>query len=717
MRIIIIGGGIGGIAAAVALRKEGFDPLILEQAPSLAPVGAGVNLSANALKALVYLGADKHVRETSVASEGSETIDLETGERIFRIKMGAEGAARFGEWFYQCYRPDVMDALLGALPNSHIRLGSRVIAIEQHAGGVRAQLAGGETIEGDLLVGADGLNSAVRTTLFGERPARFTGHVAWRALIPAASAPQISMRPISQMFLGVKRHVIFFPVHGGQLYNFVGFVPAEEVHRESWTISRDVAELRASFSGVCEEMQNILDAIQQSFITGIYFRDPLSQWSSNRIVLLGDAAHPVPPSAAQGACMALEDAVTLAICLRRFGSARYAEAFQEYQRRRFPWCTRVLVQSRVNLRTFNESDPVQTKARNGYFRGLARLDPIADTWFGWLYRYDPVAAAHRPLAQLEAEAALINPMRRPESQRAFEAWRNALTPEDNAGGWLGQRAGYERFAQREFAVLEGVVVEAVHCNAVNALRVSPNGAFVGPVVLHLHGGGFVLGSAQSAIEIASRLAQAVGGWALIPDYRLAPEHPFPAAIADATAVYRWLVEQDGAADGLFVTGEDAGGALALETAIQARRSGLRSPNGLYLVSPFCDLTLSSPSIDQSLGHDSWYRRQVLTTLAACYLQETEPSVPLSSPVHGVLQGLPPLLIHAAAQEALRDDAVQLDRASRAAGVDVTFELFDDTVHSFVLFSFLPETRRAIDVWATFANRHAQRRSALNRTKS
>jgi salicylate hydroxylase len=245
---------------------------------------------------------------------------------------------------------------------------------------VRVELARGEELRGDLLVGADGLRSRIRTLLMGEREARATGVVVWRGLIPRAAVPERYDAKIMS-WLGPHRHALLYPLrHAGRpdsVYSLSAFVPATEVHRESWTASGEVADLHASLSDASPAIHELLGLMDQSLITGIYFRDPLETWGSDRVVLLGDAAHPAPPSAGQGAGMALEDAVMLAACLRRAGPGNERGALREYAFRRQPRTTRMLLSSRVNLRNSQTSDPVQVRARDGYYRGLRRLSPAA----------------------------------------------------------------------------------------------------------------------------------------------------------------------------------------------------------------------------------------------------------------------------------------------------------------------------------------------------
>jgi salicylate hydroxylase len=419
--------------------------------------------------------------------------------------------------------------------------------------------------------------------------------------------------------------------------------------------------------------------MDRSLITGIYFRDPLETWGSDRVVLLGDAAHPAPPSAGQGAGMALEDAVMLAACLRRAGTGNERAALREYAFRRQPRTTRMLLSSRVNLRNSQTSDPVQVRARDGYYRGLRRLSPAGPPMQEWLLGHDPVAAAEQSPAEFERNLVVPgNPMRRSESRRAYDLWLGALTGEHRAAGWLGERRGYAEFLRRALPRAAGDgPAAALSCDGTPALRVGRPRPDDAPAVLHLHGGGYVLGSAELAAPLAGRLAAAVGGWSLVPDYRLAPEHPFPATLDDALAAYRWLAREYPRAP-ILVSGECAGGGLALALAVALR--------------------------DAAADSDPWLNRITLLQLAACYIHDTDPGDALVSPSRADLSGLPPLLIQAAEAEALFPGARRLADRARAAGVPVTFSPVADSVHSFILFDFLPEAGRAVAEFAAWTGK-------------
>ncbi len=622
MQAIIVGGGIGGLATAIALRKVGIEILVLEQARAFTAIGAGLGLQPNATKALTYIGADAYWRETASVILRGRQHGLEDGEVISSSSLQPQ-YDKYGEYYRCGHRADLLESLMRCLPPECVRARSRVVKLEETDHDAAVELDTGEVIRADLVIGADGLNSRVRTLLFGEQESRFTGTVVWRGLMPRARVREEYSEHILS-WLGPRRHVLVYPLrhaaHPHSVFSLSAFIPMEEVRREDWTASGEIEDLRKALQGACPAIHEQLDVIDNVLITGIYFRDPLEQWGTNRVVLLGDAAHPAPPSAGQGAGMALEDAVMLSVCLERHGPADTSAALQEYIYRRRRRTTRMLESSRVNLRNSQTSDPTQVRARNGYYRGLRRLNPVAAPMAEWLMGHDPVRAAQQTAAEFEAaQMPPANPMRRPEAQRAYTLWEHALSLEDRSRGWPGERDGYEQFLRREFPARASLPNEEIDCNGVRAAR---SGAFNAsrqtPIVLHLHGGGYVMGSAETSLELAGRLASAIGGWTLTPAYRLAPEEPFPAALDDVVACYRWLVANFPDAP-VFVFGECAGGGLALALSVLLGRLGERQPDALHVVSPFVDLTVRAATLNTETKRDPWFNRVTVTQLA-CVLR-------------------------------------------------------------------------------------------------
>lgn len=700
MRVLVIGGGIAGMATTIALEQAGFDPIVLERSPELTELGSGIGLQANGLRILKALGASDFVLGAGVPIEGNRWYRLDGGETIFDESYADRSARNDGVYALNLHRFDLLRSLSGQVAAERIRLGAGLVALEERPYGVVAVLDDGEEVFGDILVGADGLRSTVRKLLFGEEEVRLTGFAAWRGTIPISEMPP-GFENMFVNWLGAGRHAMTFPIRP-DLQAFNGFVPTGEILREEWGPSGDTAELRRSFDGASPEVLDLIDRLSSALITPINFRDPLPVWGTDRVVLLGDAAHPAPPSAAQGAAQALEDSVTLAACLGRAeGAAGVPAALAEYAARRRPRTAAMLTAARINFGMFNEPDPIQMGARDGRLQGMLRMDPTGETMFGWLFDHDAIAAAEAPL---QTAAIQPEPMSRPESERAAELWRGALTPEDRSRLWVGEREAYERFLLRASPVPSGTTTEELVCDDVPALLVTPTAATEdGPIVFHLHGGTYTMGSAAAAVGLGSRLAAAVGGRALIPDYRLGPEYAYPAALDDAVAAYGWLAREHGT-ERILLSGECAGGGLAIALAVRLRDAGIASPAAIHVVSPFCDLTVSGASANNLGIKDPWLNRDRLRFAAASYIHEADPATALISPVDADLRGLPPLLIQAAADEALRDDAERLADAATAAGVEVSSELVADSVHSFVLFDFLPETTAAIEQFAEHSNR-------------
>jgi salicylate hydroxylase len=692
MRVLIVGGGIGGVAAALALARAGIDVEVLEREPVLGEIGAGVQISANGTKALRHLGLEPALPRVGIAPSLVSFADMTSGRELFRSPLGPEAAEHYGAGFFQMHRADLLRLLADALPAGVVRLGARVTGVRLGEREVTALLDDGSEVHGDALVGADGLRSHVREVLLAPEQPEFIGTLGWRALIERSVAEPLGLERWCYAWLGPQRSMVVYWVRGGELVNLVGFVPAQEVRRESWVTSGDVEGMRRSFAGCCPQVSDIVAAVSEAFITGVFHRAPLERWTVGRATLLGDAAHPPLPFLAQGACQALEDAVVLGECLRGCTPAEAPGALARYERLRRPRTTKVQAVAAAAERFWHQTDPMQIRARDGRFRGIARVDPFTETVWGWLYHHDPAAAVAdseqpRGLATATDERVL----RRPQARRAFALWRDALTPADHAGGWNGLRAGYERFLREGFPAPDGIVSRALEGSPVPGRSIAPaGGAQTARVALHLHGGGYMLGSAGASQELAARIAAALRGSCVVCDYRLAPEHPFPAASDDALAAYRWLLEDGHDPADIVLTGESAGGALAVITAMRAREQGLPAPAAVHAVSPFADLALTSPSIDAHEGRDPAVGRDLLTDLSGSYLQGHDPRDPLASPVYGDLAGLPPLVVHAAAEEALTDDAVRLAARAEECGVPVELRLVPDTVHAFVLFAFLEE---------------------------
>jgi salicylate hydroxylase len=492
------------------------------------------------------------------------------------------------------------------------------------------------------------------------------------------------------------------------LYSILASVPAGEVRRESWTESGDIAEMLRSFEDAEPRARAMLEQAETAFITGMYYRDPIDSWSSGRITLLGDAAHPMVPFLAAGAGQSIEDAWTLARVLARRRDD-VPGALLEYERRRLPRTTRIQAGARAVVKLMHETDAGRLRNRNARWKGMARIDPLAETSWGLAWDYNVVKAVEEAPGEVVNVTGLREGKRlqRPESQRAFELWKYAFRPEDVARGHDGLREAYVRFLTTNFPLPAGFEAIEDELGDIGAFRVAAKEARPGNVVLHFHGGGYLIGSAGASLEYASRLATAVDGVCYTIDYRLAPEHPYPAAIDDAVAAYRALLRRGVPASTILLSGESAGGGLAVAAALALRMAGDPLPAGILAVAPFADLTLSGESIRAFNGDDPAANRDLLTFMGASYFQGHEPTDPLVSPLFGNLAGLPPLFITATQGEVLLSDATRLAERAEQAGVDVTLRLVEDSVHVYTIFPFLPETESTMAEVAHWARRNLQ----------
>jgi salicylate hydroxylase len=697
MKVVIVGGGIGGLTTALALLHHGIEPIVLERAPQLTEVGAGIQIAANGTIVLRELGLEPALASIATVPARFDYLELSTGRLLYVAPLGKEAEARYGALLYNVHRADLIGLLAKALPSSAIRLGAACESVSQDDEGAYVTLQNGEVIRGDVVIGADGIHSAVRTALRGPEEKQFANILMWRSLIPADRLTGLNLPVAGNNWFGVGRNIVSYWVRK-DLYSVLASVPATEVSRESWTQSGDVAQLRRSFEGSEPTVQKMLEAVDSTFITGMYHRDPIEHWTSGRIALLGDAAHAMVPYLAQGACQSIEDAWVLATCLKNHGQAGVQDALLEYQQRRQPRTTRIQAGARFVVDWAHEPDAARVRQRNGRLKGLSRIDPLAEASWSFAWEHDILKAATLPPGEVVGLSAAREGkrMERPESQRAFDLWKGVFKPDDIARGDRGQRAAYERFLLEQFPAPASTEVRNVDLHGVSALRVVAAGAAQQATVLHFHGGGYVLGTAKSSVEYASRLSRALNGPCYTVDYRLAPEHPYPAAFDDAFSAYRGLLAAGVDPATVFLSGESSGGGLALAAAAALRRTGLPVPAGVIAICPLTDLTLSGPSVKANSGDDPAANRETLSNLVASYFQGHEPTDPMVSPLFAELADLPPVFLAAVEGEVLESDTTRFAQRARTAGANVTLKMVADSVHVFTLFPFLPETAETLE---------------------
>jgi salicylate hydroxylase len=351
-RIAVIGAGIGGLAAACALRQRGFEVEVYERAAELGEVGAGLQLGPNAIKVLRALGIEAPLRPLACEPTNIVSVAGDDAHLRFREPLKAIAAAQFGAPYLSAHRADLHGLLQAPVPESSIHLDAQCTGVSSVGATAVAMLADGREVEADIVVGADGINSAVRESLFGEQAARWTQQMAWRCMVPIDCVPT-KIGPGKSVaigrdeyvgWIGPDGHVICYPIRGGKLYNiFAGHV-SEQWVEESWSVPSSVDELLAGYRGWNEALLDMLAQVEHCFKWGIFDRDPLPCWTRGRATLLGDAAHPMMPTLAQGAAITLEDAYALARNLARHDDP--VEALAAYETERRPRASKVQLQAR-----------------------------------------------------------------------------------------------------------------------------------------------------------------------------------------------------------------------------------------------------------------------------------------------------------------------------------------------------------------------------------
>lgn len=312
MRALIAGGGIGGLTAALALRQRGIDALLFEQAEAFREVGAGIQVSANAVRVLRALGLGDDLARIAVAPLGLDVRSWQSGERILWTELGRVAEQRFGAPYYHVHRAELLDILVRALGGRGVHTGARVVSFTGDDASVTVTVADGRAFTGDVLVGADGIHSTIRARLFGEDRPRVSGNVAWRGLAPTVRVTSIGLEQVTGAWWGPNRSMVHYFVSSGRLLNWVGIGRAREAGRESWSAEGSVAEVLAEFAGWHPHVLAMIAATTRVLKQALYDRDPLPAWQQGRVVLLGDAAHAMMPFHAQGAAQSIEDAYLLA---------------------------------------------------------------------------------------------------------------------------------------------------------------------------------------------------------------------------------------------------------------------------------------------------------------------------------------------------------------------------------------------------------------------
>ena len=332
LKIGIAGGGVGGLAAAIALRQQGHEVTVFEQAKGFSKVGADINLTPNVVRAIDGLGAGAAIRERGARPTFRISRDWDTGQETSRLGMSDVAEQQYGAPQVTIHRSDIINALAEQFPMAQIQFGKRIRSLTHNSDGVTLQFEDGDQASFDVVVGADGIHSRVRTALFGEEHPRFTGVVSFRSVVPTERVKQVPEIEAFTKWWGPnpQSQIVTFPLNQGKDTFIFATTGQESWTEESWTSEGDVNELRGFYKNFHPDARALLDACDSTLKSALYEREPLPQWSVGAVTLLGDACHPMLPFMAQGAGMAIEDAVVLGRALA--GVATRAEAQQALQR-------------------------------------------------------------------------------------------------------------------------------------------------------------------------------------------------------------------------------------------------------------------------------------------------------------------------------------------------------------------------------------------------
>ncbi len=380
--IVIVGGGLAGLGAANALKTFGFPVEVYEAAPGLGEIGAAVNTSPNATKALQAVGVGEQIAACANLSPGIYTRNMQTGEFVeFRDRR--KEPMRWGAPHYTFHRADLLNALASGVDPKTVHLGHRLAAIEEHPDRVTLKFTNGKTVEADLVIGADGVRSVIRQALYGDDNPTYTGQMVWRALLKGADVPDWTLEPNGHVqWVGPGCHFIAYYIRGRELVNIVTQEDTDKWVAEGWSTRGDVDEMRRSFPNPEPRLEKILSIVTECSKWGLFTRPLTDNWGRGRIQLIGDAAHAMLPNAGQGACQAFEDGYILARWLE--ASDDPVEAFRNFRRVRIPRVHAVQRLSMANAKFKHMRDAAEQKALIESGKGSTQGHT------DWLWGFDPI---------------------------------------------------------------------------------------------------------------------------------------------------------------------------------------------------------------------------------------------------------------------------------------------------------------------------------------
>ncbi|MGB5325659.1 MAG: FAD-dependent monooxygenase [Pseudomonadales bacterium] len=391
MKILIAGGGIGGLTAALCCLQRGHQVIVLEQAATIAEIGAGIQLPPNAIKVLHKLGLQEQLAELAFRPEALEARMGVSGRNIFSVALSGAAGNHWQAPYLHIHRADYIAVLRNALqtraPNC-LTLDAKITSVTQSGQDVTVSVAGNRHYSGDALIAADGIHSTVRNIIGDDSPAAFTGNIAWRAVVPVEKLGKAKPPPTACVWMGSGRHAVTYLLRGGELANFVGVVERDDWRVESWSARGEMADALQDFKGWHPGIVTLLEQADALSRWALYDRKPLQRWTDGRIALLGDAAHPMLPFMAQGAAMAVEDAWVVAEELSQ-GDASVSDRLMRYEQRRLARTSRMQAISRANASTFHRHS---TAAKILHYTPMwlaGQLVPgLIRKNFDWIYAYN-----------------------------------------------------------------------------------------------------------------------------------------------------------------------------------------------------------------------------------------------------------------------------------------------------------------------------------------
>jgi 3-hydroxybenzoate 6-monooxygenase len=384
LSVVVAGGGIGGLAAAYVLGRQGHQVTVLEQASAFGEIGAGIQLGPNIFRMFEVLGLTEAINRVAFFPTGLGMNDVRTGEKVVRVPLRDVAVAAYGYPYGVIYRVDIHNVFLEAcqrLPNVTLRTSTKVESYTQDAQGVTVQLGGGESLRGDALIGADGLWSRVREAVVGDGKPRVSGHIAYRAVLKREDVPAHLWSDDVLLWGGEKTHLVHYPLRRGELFNLVAVFHSNK-YDEGWNTFGDTAELNERFADAVPQVRELLEKIETWKMWVLCDREPVKNWSDGRVTLLGDAAHPMLQYLAQGAGQAIEDAVVLGEALKHTRND-VASAFQKYQQARYLRTGRVQLTARFYGDIYHAAG-VTRELRNSLFQGGQESAGFAG--LQWMYK-------------------------------------------------------------------------------------------------------------------------------------------------------------------------------------------------------------------------------------------------------------------------------------------------------------------------------------------